>query len=145
METLTCVETILALLHHSSSPISYWPLTFYTIIFLINRMTSPAANNQFSYENIFLLPPNYQKLQTFWLFMLPSHSSIQLSQTRTEISSIHFVGYFLNHNAYRCIELHTQDLHIKPCSFRGRSISIPQVFCVYTSSGTQPPHWLDII
>ncbi|KAJ9544050.1 hypothetical protein OSB04_023757 [Centaurea solstitialis] len=52
------VETGFSLLSHATLPLTFWPLAFTTVAYLINRLPTPTLNNQSPYVTLFHTHPN---------------------------------------------------------------------------------------
>ena len=106
------VETGLSLLHQASMPPSFWSVAFQTVVYLINRMLTPILQYQSSFEKLFHKLPNLHKLKVFgclcypWLRPYASHKLTPRSKPCT------FIGYSLEHNAFRCYEPQTKKVFI---------------------------------
>lgn len=106
------VETSLTLLSHTSLSLTFWPHTFATVVYLINRLPTTTLNLSSPYELIFHKSPNYSKIKAFgclcylWLHPYTSHKLNPWSKPCV------FLRYSLSQNAYLCLKPSTLKIYV---------------------------------
>ena len=87
------VESWLTLLHQASMPLLFWSHAFQTTTYLINRLPTITLNYQTSFQKLFGLLPNYQKLRIFWFFCYPWLKPYTKDKLEPKLRACVFVGY----------------------------------------------------
>lgn len=106
------VETGLALLTHSSMPVSYWTYAFATAVFLINRMPIKVISMESPFHKLFLTPPNYTRLKVFGSLCFPWLRPYTTNKLSPRSAPCVFLGYSLTQSAYLCLDLTTSRLFV---------------------------------
>jgi histone deacetylase 1/2 len=108
------VETGLALLAHSSMPLTFWDEAFATAVHLINRMPTRVIDNATPLERLLgnKAKPNYDLLKTFgcacWPFLRPYNARKLTFRSKECV----FIGYSNHHMGYKCLDVSTGRVYI---------------------------------
>lgn len=108
---LHIVKTGLALLSHVSLPHNYWPYTFASAFYLINRMPTPTLNLSSPYEMIFSTSPNYSKLKIFGCLCYPWLRSYTTNKLQSRSKPCVFLSYSLTQRAYYFLDTSTSKIY----------------------------------
>lgn len=109
------VETGLSLLSHALMPLTFWPQSFATAVYLINRMPTPTLNLSSPFEKIFGTPLNYSKLRTFGCLCYPWLRPYSSHKLDVRSKPCVFLGYFLTQCAYLCFHRSTLKICLQAC------------------------------
>jgi hypothetical protein len=96
------LDNVRALLLSASIPEHFWGKATLTIVYTINRVSSPSTLNRSTYELLHCSLPDYQSLHIFGcvcFVLLPPHE-----RTKLEPHSrlCRFLGYGIEHKGYHC-------------------------------------------
>lgn len=96
----------------SQVPLVYWSDCVNTIVYLINRTTSPRLSHKSPFEFLYHKVPNYTHLKTFGCLCYGS----TLSSQRTKFSSCAirsiFLGYPPGYKSYKLLNLESNEIYI---------------------------------
>ncbi|KAK0608672.1 hypothetical protein LWI29_034169 [Acer saccharum] len=106
------VETALSMLHHASMPLKFWSLAFQAAVYLINRMPTKVLHNSSPYSVIFNTDPNYCKLRVFGCLCYPWLRPYTSHKLEPRSKPCALVGYSNTHNAYLCLDSHTNRVYV---------------------------------
>lgn len=101
------VETGLTLLALASMSLSYWAEAFHTATYLINRLPTRVLQNVSLYHRLFHKTPQYDSFKVFGCAYFPYLHPYNQQKLQFRSKRCVFLGYFLNHHGYRCLDLHT--------------------------------------
>ena len=106
------IEIGLTVLAHSHMPLSYWVDAFNTALYLINRL--PTRTLQFStpYTKLFNRPPKYDLLRIFGCACFPYLRPYNTNKLQFRSKKCVFLGYSLNHQGYRCLDISTGCIYL---------------------------------
>lgn len=106
------VDTGLTLLAHAHMPPQYWVEAFNTAVYIINRLPSYVLNYKTPYTKLFNRDPQYSFLKTFGCACYPYLHPYNSSKLQLRSKQCVFLGYFLNHLGYRCLDLSTGRVYL---------------------------------
>ena len=93
-------------------PSNFCTVAFQTIIYLINRMSTPVLQNQSPFNTLFHKPSNLRKLRVFGCLCYPWLHPYDFHKLTSRSNPYVFIGYSFEHNAFRCYNLHTHKIFI---------------------------------
>jgi hypothetical protein len=82
----------------------YWVDSFFTAIFLINRLPSPTLKNESPFSKIFKKSPDYTNLKTFGCLCYPLLRPYTNHKLSFRSKSCIFIGYGGNQRGYKCLD-----------------------------------------
>lgn len=97
------VETGLALLAQAKMPIHHWWDAFFTVVYLINQMSSPTIDNSSPYTLLKQQQPDYKFLRVFGLACYPCLRPYQHHKFEFHIEKCVFLGYADHFKGYKCM------------------------------------------
>ena len=98
------VETGRAILHHANLPPQLWSFAYTTATYLINRMPKPIHHMQSSFEVLFNIKPDYNKLHSFGCLCFPWLKPYTKNKLQPRSKPCIFLGYSMSQHAYFCLE-----------------------------------------
>lgn len=98
------VEIGHSLLHHANLPPQLWSFAFTTATYLINRMPKPIHHMQSSFEVLFNIKPDYNKLHSFGCLCFPWLKPYTKNKLQPRSKPCIFLGYSMSQHAYFCLE-----------------------------------------
>ncbi|KAJ6871938.1 hypothetical protein NC651_031122 [Populus alba x Populus x berolinensis] len=102
----------MALLHHASSPSTYWTYALAMVVYLINRLPTILHSRQSPFEVLFGRVPDYHKLRTFGCQCYPWLVPYRGNKFQPKSRPCVFLGYSLTQHAFQCLNLHTGKIYL---------------------------------
>ncbi|CAL1404706.1 unnamed protein product [Linum trigynum] len=106
------VNNGLALLHHSSVPLKYWPLAFDTACYLINRTPTPLLAHDSPFHFLFHRAPDIANLRVFGCLCYPWLRPLTPNKLAPRSVPCVFLGYSKLHKGYRCLHIPTGRIYV---------------------------------
>lgn len=97
------IEMSLALLAHSTLPLSYWWEATHTAVFIINRLPTNTLHNLSPYQVLYHRPPDYSLLRTFGCACFPCLRPYNKHKLQFRSTKCIFIGYSSSHQGYLCL------------------------------------------
>ena len=93
-------------------PPEYWVEAFNTVVFLINRLPTKVLDYLSPYEKLYKHSPDYTILRTFGCACFPYLRPYNRNKLQFRSKQCIFLGYSLNHQGYRCLDLDTGRVYL---------------------------------
>ena len=93
------VEIGLAMLAHSSVPLSYWPFASQFATFLINRLPTPVLHFKSPFEVLYNQIPNYHSIKVFGSAYFPCTRSYNAHKLQSRSIECVLLGNSPRHKA----------------------------------------------
>ena len=106
------VETSIVMLSQSHVPNQFWFDACSTATYLINRMPTKLLSNMSPYEKLFKRVPKYDMLKVFGCRCFPWLVPYTQHKLQPKSKACVFLGYSLNHQGYKCLELSTRRIYL---------------------------------
>lgn len=102
------MDTALSFLHLASVPLKFWSRSFWSAVYLINRLPTPLLGLKSPFQFLFNSTQNPLKLMVFcclcYLWLKP--------HTSTKLDPCAFMGYSASIYSYACLDLATLKIYI---------------------------------
>lgn len=102
------VETTIVMLSHAHIPSKYWFNACQTATYIINRLPTQVLSNESPYEKLFQRTPKYDSLKVFGCRCFPWLKPYTQNKLEAKSKSCVFLGYSLDHQGYKCLDLSTR-------------------------------------
>ena len=106
------VETSVVMLSHAHISDKYWFDACLTATYLINRLPTKVLSNKSPYEKLFHRPPIYEFFKVFGCKCFPWLTPYARNKLQPKSKSCVFLGYSLNHQGYKCLDLSTSRMYL---------------------------------
>ena len=106
------VENSIVLLSQSHMPTKFWFDACLTATYLINRMPTRVLSNMSPYERLFQRKPKYEMLKVFGCQCFSWLNPYTQNKLQPKSKSCVFLGYSLNHQGYKSIDLTTRRIYL---------------------------------
>jgi hypothetical protein len=127
------VDTALALISQSNLPLTYWPYSFATSVFLINKLPTETLNLKSPWEVLFGTTPTYTSFKTFGCSCYPLLRPYNKHKLDFRSKECAFLGYASHLKGYLCLDTSNNKLLIS------RNVVFDEnTFPFLTSSPTTP-------
>ena len=98
------VDTALALISQSNLPLTYWPYSFATSVFLINRLPTETLHLQSPWEILFGTTPTYASFKTFGCSFYPLLRLYNKHKLDLRSKECVFLSYASHSKGYLCLD-----------------------------------------
>lgn len=98
------VETGLTLLAQASLPMKFWPDSFDTVVYLINKLNTRILNFKSPAEILFNTKVHYNSLRTFGCLCFHCLRSYNNHKLNFRSLPCTFIGYASNQKGYKCLK-----------------------------------------
>jgi hypothetical protein len=127
------VDTALTLISQSNLPLTYWPYSFATSVFLINRLPTETLNLKSPWEVLFGTTPTYTSFKIFGCSCYPLLRPYNKHKLDLRSKECVFLGYASHSKGYLCLDTSNNKLLIS------RNVVFDEnTFPFLTSSPTTP-------
>ena len=92
-------------------PLQFWPLTFFTATYLINRLPTPTLQNESPFLRLFKMLLNYNKLRSFNYLCYPWLRPYTNHKLQPKSTPCLFVGYSPSQSTYYCLDPLTHKIY----------------------------------
>ncbi|GMI81878.1 hypothetical protein HRI_001857100 [Hibiscus trionum] len=98
------VELGLTLMAQSGVPFKFWSDSFYTAVYLINRLPSKTLGGCSPYEKMFKKEPNYNFMRIFGCQCYPLTRPYNQNKLQFRSKPCLFLGYSSTQHGYKCLD-----------------------------------------
>lgn len=91
--------------------VNFWPFSFDTTIYLINRLPSPTLSHKSPFELLFHEQPNYSSLKTFGCACYPLLKPYTAHKLQPKTTQCVFLGYPKDLKGYLCYNMSNKRLY----------------------------------
>lgn len=98
------LEIGLTLLANAKMPLKFWPESFSTAVYLINRLPTKVLKGNNPHEKLLNVKPDYHYLKTFGCLCYPYTRPYNRNKLDFRSKPCTFIGYAQNQNGYKCLD-----------------------------------------
>ena len=133
------VEKGLSLLVHASMSLSFWHYVFQSVVYFINRLSTPILSNKTLFELLYHSRPSDGSIHVFGCTCFPFLQPYNQSKLQFHYIKCVFLGINFHHKCYLCLQKDTGCVYIF-CHVVFNELSFPFHSSSSSPSSSPPTH-----